>query len=372
MKPALRRRFRDSAWFAAGASAVVLVGAADPYARLDTLARVLSDIEGQYERPVPLATLVDAALHGASGSLDAQSAYFTAEEWRERVARGEGALVGTGTTLAADACGLRIVGIAAYSPAAKAGLLVGECVVAIDGETTSAATPVTAVDGPEGTATRLTIMGQNGLRDLAILRGRATEPAVTIAMLDGGVLHIRVRNFVDPVAALVGEQLRGAGSVRALILDLRGNPGGRVEEATLLADRFLGTGVIVTTKRRSGGDATSLATATADDILLPLAVLIDGESASAAEIVAGALRDAGRAKLFGRTSYGKGSVQRQFLYEDGSALKLTVGRYYLPSGAPILDLEGLVPDVAIPSGITAEGIDPDVAAAASWLRGAKR
>ena len=191
-------------------------------------------------------------------------------------------------------------------------------------------------------------------------------------MLDGGVWPVRIRNFVDPVTALFGEQLRAARAPRAIILDLRGNPGGRVEEAALLADRFLSSGVIVTTKRRSGGDATNLATATADDLSMPVAVLIDSDTASAAEIVAGALRDTSRAKLFGRTSYGKGSVQRQFLYEDGSALKLTVGRYYLPSGAPILDHAGLLPDIAVPAALSADGLDQDIAAAQIWLRSVKK
>lgn len=353
---------RDVLCFALGGLGVVLLGAADPYARLDTLARVLSDIEAQYERPLSLAALVDAALHGAGSSLDDHSAYFTAEEWQERLAQDEGVLVGAGSTLAAEACGLRVISVTPFGPAAKSGLNAGECIVAVDGNKTDAATPVTALDGLEGTAVRVQVSGEGGLRELAILRGRTAEPAVSTKMLDGLVLVVQIRNFADPVTALFGEQLRAAGKVKGLILDLRGNPGGRVEEAALLADRFLSTGVIVTTKRRVGGDVTSSATAAADDLAMPLAVLIDADSASAAEILAGALRDSARAKLVGRTSYGKGSVQRQFIYEDGSALKLTVGRYYLPSGTPILDHQGLVPDVIVPAAIV-DGVDQDIAAA---------
>ena len=145
---------------------------------------------------------------------------------------------------------------------------------------------------------------------------------------------------------------------RGMVLDLRGNPGGRVEEAAALVDLFVGQGTIVTTKRRVGGDSSVLATAAPGDWTFPVAVLVDGSTASAAEIVAGALRDLGRAKLYGSRTYGKGSVQRVFAYDDGAALKLTVGRYYLPSGAPIADHAGLEPDVRVAVPTSTGGATP--------------
>lgn len=366
LNPTKDRRTRDAAWFGAGAAAMLLMGAADPYARLDTLARVLSDVEAQYERPLSLSSLVDAALHGIGGSLDEHSGYFTAAEWTAIKERSAGRSGDVGATLIGEECGLRVVAVLANSPADRAAMVSGDCVVAIDGVPTHANTPASALDGPDGSVVRVQVGGTGADRERVILRGRVSEPAVSFAHLDGGILHVRVRNFDNPVTAMFSQHVGAAETVRGLILDVRGNPGGRIEEAALFVDRFVSAGTIVVTRRRTGAETESKATAESTDLRMPVVVLIDGDTASAAEIVAGALRDLGRAKLVGRTSYGKGSVQNQILYDDGSALKLTVGRYFLPSGKPIVDRQGLIPDVLVPPGRPGE--DSDITTARALLQ----
>lgn len=353
------RARRDGVFFCAGVAVCLGVAAADPYARLDTLARVLSDVEAQYEHPVALSSLVDAALHGIGNSLDSNTIYYAPDEWSEAQSRAAGEWVGIGATLVSEACGLRVISVLENGPAARAGVSSGSCLTHSNDQPLDAGTLPTALEGTEGTAVRLRLSTPEGTRDVALLRGRITTPAVSSELLAGGVWHLRIRGFQDAITAEATEQYRQTAGVRSVILDLRGNPGGRVEEAVRLVDLFVGAGVIVTTKRRAGGDSVLPASESETDWTMPLVVLVDGDTASAGEIAAGALRDLGRAKVVGRRTFGKGSVQRQFVYDDGSALKLTVGRYYLPNGEPIRDKEGIAPDVVVAN---VDGTD-DVAAA---------
>lgn len=338
--------------FAAGFGVALLVGADDAYAGLERLGRVLSDAEAHYERPVSLADLADAALRGVAGALDENSAYFTPEEWRALRDRETGLRVGVGIQATPAACGLVVEALERHGPAERAGLAAGDCVVEVDAQPASLA----SLEGPEGTAVRLAVQRGGTTSAVAVIRGRPRPPAVEVTSLPGRRVHVRVHALADPVVGPLAERLpRVEPSPRGMVLDLRGNPGGRVEEAAALVDLFVSEGTIVTTRRRVGGDTVLAATATAADWTFPVAVLVDGNTASAAEIVAGALRDLGRARVYGSRTYGKGSVQRVFAYDDGAALKLTVGRYYLPGGAPILDHTGLEPDVPV----TAPAPPPD-------------
>ncbi|GDX79988.1 peptidase S41 [Deltaproteobacteria bacterium] len=372
--------------FAGGVVATLLVGAADPFGGLDLFARVLTDIDTQYERPLALDTLVHAALGGIGTVLDEHSAYYSPEAWGILRGAESGVALGIGATLAKEPCGLRLAALEPWGAAENAGLKVGDCVVAANGAALIQPADPTQLLGPEHTAVRLTVRRGEVEWEVALLRARAREPAVRVQQLPGGVVYARVGHFGDPVAAPLARAVAERSGMRAMILDLRSNPGGRVEEAGALVDRFVGTGTIVTTRTRSGGDTRIVATKSSADWTLPLVVMVDGETASAAEIVAGALHDLKRATLVGTRTYGKGSVQRVFQYEDGSALKLTVGRYYLPGGEPIPDHQGLTPDIEVAFPAAADGTpgapgfrgladpaaDPPLAAALSALAPTKR
>ncbi len=333
--------------FSGGVAATLLIGAADPYAGLDLFARVLTDVDTQYERPVALESVIHAALSGIPTVLDEHSAYYRPGEWARIRGKESGVALGIGATLVADACGLRVVALEPWGAAENGGLAVGDCIVGKDGAAIPQPPDPAALDAPEHTAVRLRVRRGEEEREVALLRTRAREPAVRVQDLSKGLVYARIGHFGDPVAAPLARAVAERSGVRAMILDLRANPGGRVEEAGALVDRFVGSGAIVTTRTRSGGETRIAATRVSTDWSFPVVVLIDGETASAAEIVAGALHDLGRARLLGTRTYGKGSVQRVFQYEDGSALKLTVGRYFLPSGGPIPDHEGLKPDIEV-------------------------
>lgn len=334
--------------FGGGVVVTLLVGAADPYAGLDTFARVLTDIDTQYERPLALDTLVHAALGGIGSVLDEHSAYYSPEAWERLRGAESGLAMGIGATVAADACGLRLIELEPWGAAENIGLRVGDCVVATNGAALTQPPDPTILQAPEHTAVRLSVRRGELEWEVPLLRTRAREPAVRVQGLPNGVVYARIGHFGDPVAAPLARAVAERSGVRGMILDLRGNPGGRVEEAGALLDRFVDSGTLVTTRTRSGGDTRIAATRASTDWAFPLVVLVDGETASAAEIVAGALHDLKRGVLVGSRTYGKGSVQRVFQYEDGSALKLTVGRYYLPNGDPIPDHQGLTPDIEVP------------------------
>jgi len=333
--------------FVAGVGTTLLLGAADPYAGLDLFARVVSDVDQSYERPVDLLTVVRAALRGIPAVLDEHSQYFSPEEWAAIRKQDAGLALGIGAAVRPDDCGLRVESVEPWGPAEGQGIVPGDCVTAVDGAALTPPVPADRLDGLRGTAVRVKVRHDAVEREVAILRAFAHEPAVRVESLPKGVAYARISAFADAVAVPLARALAPL-APKALILDLRGNPGGRIEEAGALLDLFVSSGTLFSTRTRVLGDTTLAATAARTDSSIPIAVLVDGETASAAEIVAGALQDLGRAQLIGATTYGKGSVQRVFQYDDGSALKLTVGRYYLPSGRPIPDHEGLTPDVMVP------------------------
>ena len=185
---------------------------------------------------------------------------------------------------------------------------------------------------------------------ITIVRDEVLEISVDGALLGEGWGYVHIEHFSRRCAqetALAIDALEEEGPLEGLVLDLRDNPGGLITEAVELVDLFVDEGLIVQTRGR--GEAESwYATASTTDRHLPLVVLVNGSSASASELVAGALRDLGRADLVGTATFGKGSMQQVYEFEDGSALKLTVARYYLPSGQTIEPRQGLLPDLIVP------------------------
>jgi len=322
-----------------------------PYAALDVFARVLTQIGDTYVEPVAQRELVYHALDGMAGALDAHSRFLDPEALRVLREEAEGQFIGIGAQMRQDTCGLRVSDVVEDGPAQRAGILPGDCLVTVDG-VRLADLPLEAafatVRGREGEAVSLGVAREGVTRLLPVLRTRLVEATVESDTLAPGWVYARIRQFRRGAAAELAAQVNRASSsapVQGIILDLRGNPGGRLDEAVATADLFLGAGRIVSTQGRGpGADEVYDATAAKTDWAWPVVVLVDDQSASAAEILAGALQDHGRALLVGAPTYGKGSVQSIFEYEDGSALKLTIARYHLPSGRPIEDHRGLVPD----------------------------
>lgn len=339
--PVTRARFGQVGAFLAGVGLTLLVGASDPYAGLDLFARVLSDVDAHYQTELPLLDVVHAALEGVPSVLDEHSDYFPPEEWA-RIRQAEAGLaVGIGVTVEAEPCGLRVASVVPWSPAERAGVGEGDCLAGVD---------AAGLIGPASTTVRFTLVRGERRVEKVVLRGLATPPAVEVESLGGGVWYARVRHFGDDVDVPLAAGIPSRPAAKGLLLDLRDNPGGRVEEAGELVDRFVRTGVILSTQVRGEPDAVVEATAAPSDWSFPLVVLVNGETASAAEIVAGALQDMKRARLLGTHTWGKGSVLRYFQYEDGSALKLTVGSYRLPSGRGVPAHLGLQPDVVVEAG----------------------
>jgi carboxyl-terminal processing protease len=324
--------------FFAGVAVTVLLGATDPYAGLDVFARVLSDVDAHYERELPLLDLVHAALDGVPAALDEHSDYFPPDEWARLRQAEAGLAVGIGIEGVDETCGFRVTAVEPWGPAEKVGVHSGDCL-----EGASAA----SLPGPMSTAVRFTIVRGEARTETVALRGVPSPPAVEASAVGKGVWYARVRQLRDDVALPLAAALPARPAPRGLVLDLRDNPGGRVEEAGALVDRFVREGVILTTQVRGEPDAVVRATPSASDWSFPVVVIVNGDTASAAEIVAGALQDFRRATLVGTATWGKGSVLRFFQYEDGSALKLTVGRYHLPSGRTVPDHVGLAPDEVV-------------------------
>ena len=353
--PSFRTFSKYLAAFSAGVLATVLVGAADPYAGLDLFARVLTDIDTKYERPIPLENVVHAALGGVAKVLDEHSEFYPPDAWAAIGRREDTAPLGIGATLVSDTCGLRIERLEPWGPAEDNGLLPGDCILAMDGLPLPSPALTTALDAPPHTVARLRVRRGDTEREVVIMRARPKEPALRVEDLPRGTVYARVAHFGDRVAAPLAAAVATRGGVRGMVLDLRANPGGQVEEAAALCDLFVSRGTLVTTRTRVAGETVLVATPSRADWTFPLAILVDEETASAAEIVAGALHDLGRATLVGTRTYGKGTVQRLFQYEDGSALKLTVGRYFLPLGQPIQDHQGIEPEVRVTRPLGADG-----------------
>ena len=340
--------------FAAGQVYGQVRAADSPYVALDVFARVLTQIAESYVDPLSQKDLVYRALDGVDDALDPHSRFLDPESFRRLREDAEGQFVGIGAQLREDPCGLRVTGVLSAGPADRAGIMADDCLVTVDGSPLAGLALDEAlgrVRGLEGEAVTLGVSRDGGVRPIPVLRTRIVEASVEGELFSAGIALLRVRQFragaATELAARVAE-LGAQAPIRGAVLDLRDNPGGRLDEAVAITDLFLGSGRIVSTRARAAGQPEELhdATDSRDDWAWPLVVLVNGQSASAAEIVAGALQDHGRAKLVGTPTYGKGSVQTVYEFEDGSALKLTIARYYLPSGRRIEDHRGLTPDIA--------------------------
>ncbi|MCE2808959.1 MAG: S41 family peptidase [Planctomycetaceae bacterium] len=302
----------------------------------------------------PTATIFEF-ISGSVGLLDPYSSILTPGEYREIMSQIEGNLIGLGVELWAEGVELRIVDVFKGSPAAEAGLLPGHYILEVDGQSVVSVGAKRAADmlrGPENSRVKL-VISSGGDQSVAIevVRKRVEIPSVALSqMQDGQVGYIRITNFQKTTVNEVSRAMFDLSSrgMKSLVIDLRRNPGGLLESAVELADYFLVRGGIVSTRGRNTAENRNYTAHAAGTWDVPLVVLIDGDSASASEIFAGAIRDHDRGYIVGQISYGKGSVQGVFPSDRGiGGLRLTVSRFYSPSGTAISQ-RGITPHVVVP------------------------
>lgn len=326
-----------------------------PWQDARLLAEVMHRIQTDYVDPVPDTRLMENAVRGMVAGLDPHSAFLDADEYQEMQAETAGSYPGIGIEVAATQRGVEVLQPIEGSPAAIAGLRSGDLIVAIDGhEVTAEALEHAIADlrGPAGSTVHISIH-RDGIAaplDFSIRRTQVAVHSVASELLEAGYGYLRIQSFSETTAKDVAAALRELGrqsppGLRGLVIDLRNNPGGLLESAVEIADDFLDHGNIVSAEGRAE-DARFRMDAQPGDLLAgaPLTVLMNGNSASAAEILAGALQDNHRAQLVGHRSYGKGSVQTVIPLSGGRAVKLTTSRYFTPSGASINQV-GIQPDV---------------------------
>jgi carboxyl-terminal processing protease len=333
------------------------LGADLPWQDARMLAVVLERVKHDYVNPVDDHQLLQAAIRGMVSSLDPYSAYLDGDEYDEVKISSSGRYSGVGIEISIE--DEQVVVIAPFdgSPAALAGIRSGDIIVTIDGiavNATTLADTIGRMRGIEGSSVKIGVMRQGNAEPLlfTLKRSRVDLHSVRAEMLEAGYGYARISEFSETTgddlnAALKDLRKRNGAPLKGLVLDLRDNPGGVLEAAVSVADTFLDSGVIVSAKGRTP-DSKFQMDATPGDALngAPIMVLVNGGSASAAEIVAGALKDQHRAKLMGRTTFGKGSVQTIIPLSDDRAVKLTTSLYYTPSGASI-NHRGIAPDIEL-------------------------
>jgi carboxyl-terminal processing protease len=332
-------------------------GADLPWQDAHMLAAVLERVKHDYVNPVDDHQLLQAAIRGMVASLDPYSAYLDGDEYDEVKISSSGRYSGVGIELSIE--DEQVVVIAPFdgSPAAQAGIRSGDIIVTIDGipvNTSTLADTIGRMRGAEGTSVKIGIMREGHSEPMlfTLKRSRVDLHSVKAEMLEPGWAYVRISQFSETTgddlnAAMKDLRKHNGAPLKGLVLDLRDNPGGVLEAAVAVADAFLDSGVIVTAKGRTA-DSKFEMDATPGDVLngAPIVVLVNGGSASAAEIVAGALKDQHRAKLMGRTTFGKGSVQTIIPLSDDRAVKLTTSLYYTPSGVSI-NHRGIAPDIEL-------------------------
>jgi carboxyl-terminal processing protease len=327
------------------------------YEKLKVLADVLAIVERNYVEPVKVSNLIHGAINGMLETLDPHSTFMSPEVFKEMQTETRGSFGGVGFEITIRDKVLTVVAPIEDTPASRAGILSGDRVLLIDGKSTKDMTLVDAVKlmrGPQGTQVTITIMRSGFTEPKEITLTRAIIPirSVRSRMVEEGYGYIKINQFIEKthsdMKAALDRLESKEGTLKGLILDLRNDPGGLLDQAVKVADEFLDSGLIVYTEGRVEGQRMKFyAQQKAKEHEYPLIVLVNAGSASASEIVAGALQDHGRAVILGTPTFGKGSVQTIIPLEDGSAIRLTTARYYTPNGRSI-QVQGIVPDIIVP------------------------
>ena len=334
--------------------------------KLKVFAQALALIEEQYPEAKTTKDLVYGAIQGAVGTLDPHSSFMNPEEFKELQIETKGKFSGIGIEITLKDQVLTVVSPIEGTPAYQVGIKAGDQIVKINGTTTknmNLTEAVKLIRGAKGSKVTLTINreGFTHPRDFVIVREIIPIRSVKARILEDGIGYIRLTNFQDQTDLDLQNYLRKMHQrlvpLKGLVLDLRNDPGGLLEQAVRVADEFLGSGLIVYTEGRNPQQSMRFYARPGQEgerPVFPMVVLINEGSASASEIVAGALKDQKRAVIVGTKSFGKGSVQTIIPLEDGSALRLTTALYYTPSGQTINE-KGIVPDVVVEDQAPAPG-----------------
>ena len=314
---------------------------------------VFNAVKEAYVVPVDDKKLMHSAIRGLLLDLDPHSTYFDKEDAAAFDEQASGAYDGVGVELLQQPDNtLRVIAPIDDTPAAKAGIKAGDVIVAIDGKPISGEDGMAPLRGAPGSSLTLTLLREGNPKpfDVTLVRETIRVASVRSRMLEPGYGYVRISTFQADTGADFQrnlDKLQAAGKLSGLVLDLRSNPGGLLVSAVQVADDLLEKGNIVSTRGRIAVSDSKF-DATPGDRLhgAPLVVLVDAGSASAAEVLAGALRDNGRARVVGSRTFGKGSVQTVLPLDNGDSVKLTTARYYTPSGKSI-QASGIVPDVVL-------------------------
>ena len=327
---------------------------------------VFNMVREAYVEPVDDATLMQAAIRGLLHDLDPHSAYLEHEASENLAERTRGAYEGIGVEIVRQPDDtLKVIAPIDGTPAARAGIKPGDVIVAVDGRPLSGSSPDDdLLRGPPGSEVVLTVVREDldEPLDIPVVRDTIRVASVRGRMLEPGYGYVRISMFqadtgADFAAELDRLSTEAGGALEGLVIDVRSNPGGLLTTAVQVADELLDKGTIVTTRGRLAISDTAF-TATSGDRLdgAPVVVLVDAGSASAAEVLAGALRDNDRARVVGSRTFGKGSVQTALPLDNGDTVKLTTARYYTPDGTSIQAL-GIQPDVVLqPEGEAGEAV----------------
>jgi len=328
-----------------------------PLTELRTLTEVFNRIKTDYVEEVADKKIINDAIHGMLSKLDPHSAYLDKASYREMRIGTEGQFGGLGIEVTMENGFVKVVAPIEDTPAARAGLKSGDLIVKLDEKPVKGMTLTDAVKimrGKVGSKIDLLVVreGLSKPKEFTLKRAIIKIKSVKHRLLEPGYGYVRVTQFQansakNMLSAISKLKTKNRGKLKGMVLDLRNNPGGVLPAAVAISDAFITSGLIVYTEGRSE-DAKLKYTATPSDVLddIPLVVLVNGGSASASEIVAGALQDHKRAVILGTKTFGKGSVQTILPMSGGTALKLTTARYYTPKGRSI-QAKGITPDIIV-------------------------
>ena len=328
----------------------------DDYESLKRFSQVLHLIEDNYVEQKDRENLLLGAIEGMLRKLDPHSSYVSLEDLRMMQEDFSGEFGGIGIQIGMRDNQLVVIAPIEDTPAHEAGLEPGDMILEINSKSTqgmSLTDAVRLIRGPKGEPVELTILSadQNKPRKVEIIRDTIPVHSVRIQELEAGYVQLRITDFKGNTTDDLREEIRKYRSgqdLKGIILDLRNNPGGLLDQAVSVSDVFLDQGLIVYTQGRDKAQRKDFkASRRSEDVDTPMIVLINAGSASASEIVAGALQDNNRALILGENTFGKGSVQSIIPLSDGSAIKLTIALYYTPGGRTI-QAEGIAPDLRIP------------------------
>ena len=353
---------------------------ADSYKQLNLFGEVFERVRSDYVEQPDDGKLVEGAINGMLTSLDPHSSYMDAKSFQDMQVQTKGEFGGLGIEVTMEDNVLKIVSPIDDSPASKAGILAGDVITALDGEAVQGLSMQQAVDkmrGPVNTPITLRILraGKGAPFDVKLVRDIVKVASVRDEELAGDIGYIRITQFTEQTfdglkksIDRLGKKI-GQDKLKGYVIDLRNNPGGLLDQAVSVSGAFLGRGEVVSTRGRNVDDVQRFA-AEGPDLTggKPIVVLVNGGSASASEIVAGALQDHKRATIVGTRSFGKGSVQTIIPLQGDGALRLTTARYYTPSGRSI-QAKGIEPEIVVQENVPDDLKGADETKGESGLKG---